>query len=36
MACGGDVRTGAGGIVVGEAAEMMQLVHWCISACFGC
>ena len=33
MACGGDVRTSVGGIVVGE---MMQLVSWCIHGCYGC
>ena len=33
MACGGDVRTIAGGVVVGG---MMLLVAWCIHGCFGC
>ena len=33
MACGGDVRTSVGGVVVGE---MMRLVAWCVHGCFGC
>ena len=33
MACGGDVRTSAGGVVVGG---MMWLVDWCVHGCFGC
>ena len=33
MACGGDVQTSVGGIVVGG---MMLLVAWCIPGCFGC
>ena len=33
MACGGDVRTSAGGVVVGG---MMLLVAWCVHGCFGC
>ena len=32
MACGGDVRTSVGGVVVGE---MMRLVAWCVHGCFG-
>ena len=33
MACGGDVRTSVGGVVVGE---MMRLVIRYIYGCFGC
>ena len=33
MACGGDVRTIAGGVAVGG---MMLLVAWCVHGCFGC
>ena len=33
MACGGDVQTSVGGVVVGE---MMQLVAWCVHGCYGC
>ena len=33
MACGVDVRTSMGGVVVGE---IMQLVCWCVHGCFGC
>ena len=33
MACGGDVRTSAGGVVVGG---MMLLVAWCVHGCFDC
>ena len=33
MACGGDVRTSAGGVVVGG---MMLLVAGCVHGCFGC
>ena len=33
MACGGDVRTSVGGVVVGG---MMQLVAWCVHGCFDC
>ena len=32
MACGGDVQTSVGGIVVGEN---IQLVAWCVRGCFG-
>ena len=32
MECGGDVRTSAGGVVVGG---MMPLVAWCVHGCFG-
>ena len=32
-ACGGDVRTSIGGVLVGN---MMRLVLWCIRMCFGC
>ena len=31
MACGGDVQTSIGGVVVGE---MMQLVPWCVHGCY--
>ena len=33
MACGGDVQTSVGGVVVGE---MMQLVAWCVQGCYVC
>ena len=33
MACGGDVRTSVGGVVVGG---MMLLVAWCVHGCFDC
>ena len=33
MACGGDVRSSAGGVVV---EGMMLLVAWCVHGCFGC
>ena len=33
MACGGDVQTSIGGVVVGE---IMQLVAWCVHGCYGC
>ena len=33
MACGIDVHTSVGGVVVGE---MMQLVAWCVHGCYGC
>ena len=33
MACGGDVRTSVGGVVV---VEMMWLVDWCVHGCFDC
>ena len=33
MACGGGVRTSAGGVVTGG---MMRLVAWCVHGCFGC
>ena len=33
MACGGDVQTSVGGVVV---VEMMQLVAWCVHGCYGC
>ena len=32
-ACGGDVRTSVGGVVVGE---MMGLVPCCVHGCIGC
>ena len=33
MACGGDVRTSVGGVVVGE---MMRLVLWNVDGWIGC
>ena len=33
MACGGDVQTSVGGVVV---VWMMQLVAWCVHGCYGC
>ena len=32
MACNGDVRTSAGGVVIGG---MMRLFAWCADGCFG-
>ena len=33
MACGGDVQTSLGGVVV---EETMQLVALCVHGCYGC